>query len=188
MMYTRYYNLSFEKDFKEEDYLIHFNAYTSLFKDVEKPEQGYIPFHTVVYIRSTGNDIIEYTLDNNPKFYDIIGLNVKDSMTTIEDEVMLSALKYMNKVIPQNVLDDPMVGLPLKSFPSFRGGILNTTSEPIGAFIIVSVIIDKEAFDSIDLNVGYTKSIFDKKKYKNCDEFTGKVADTFIKVHKPKEV
>ena len=189
-MYSRYYRQDNVKDFSTEKYLDSFYSFTELLKDpTEDQIDGYVPFYTVVYVRSTGNSVIVNTSENKPKFYGVIKSSVQDSLTTVEDEALLSAKQYLENVLTKRAVEE--TELPFKSFPIGRGGVVLTVDnarlqDPEGAFMIMSVIVEEDYFNKLELKEGYVKKEFDIKDYPQNDMLTKKVAETFITVFRPK--
>ena len=187
----RFLNNTILQAFSPDTYIKDFQTYSKLIPVSEvgsdSDVSGYMPFYTVVYIRSTGNDVILNTSENKPKFYGVIRLPVQD-LTTVMDEALLSAKYYLDTVITKQASE--AAELPFKSFPLSRGGVIiapNTDplSDLSGAFIIMSVIIEEEYFAQLELKEGYAKMKFNPNDYTKGCRLTQKVAETFIKVHKP---
>lgn len=186
-MYSRVIKEDILGDFDKDNYLYDLYKYSEVLDtNVESQKQGYMPFYTVVYVRSTSNEVIVNTDVNEPIFYKVIKSNFKDVKTFIEDEAILNAKDYFSEVASEDSLND--MGLIINTFPSSRGVIIispEEDSENFGVYIVMSVVIEGNTFkDKLKLTKGYAKKEFERSNYSN-NFLSQLVSDTFIKIHRP---
>lgn len=182
-MFIRYYDKT-AGELNKSNCAEKLSKHTKLFKEEDTVPGNFSPFYTIVYVRSTENDVVafkeEELVTSDETFYKTIRYRFPSDAIPVFDEGIVASRHFLEQILEPSEMDNPQ--LPINSFPHEAGC---KYIESIGACLIMDVIVNQEYFDKLQLKKGYMKVPFNAERFRSNDELTAEVIKTFVKVHRP---